>query len=298
MRRCVVRREGIMLEHVDRVQLAVRDRAAAAEIFAHVFAGEVVADDEVRALAARRRTVRSGRAQFELLEPAGDGPVAAYVAEWNEGLFAGGFSTKDVGAVAARLGERGVAFAEEGGQLFIAPDQTPGLRMVISAERDESSPGLLRYLYEVTNLIDDHMAAAKFYSDTFGLDASRFSPINSREYGYTGQLTLFNPPERLDRIELSQITDWERPMGRFMKRRGGQTLYMCYAEADDLAPIVERLRARNLRFAPHDAAGNVNGIFVHPSALKGMLMGVSRTNVAWTWSGRPDLAPAGARAGH
>jgi len=280
-----------MLEHVDRVQLAVRDRAAAAQTFIDVFDARTVRDDEVRVLGARRRVVHAGRSEFELLEPAGDGRVRDYLEAWGEGLFAAGFSTSDVGALGARLTSKGVQYAEEGGQLFIAPDQTPGLRMVISQDVARPMVGLMRYLYEATNLVDDHEAAGRFYADRFGLEASKFVPITSKQYGYTGQLTMFNPPERLDRIELSQITDWERPMGRFMKRRGG--LYMCYIEAEEIAPIVRRLDAKGMRYAGRDPQSpNPEGIFLHPATLHGMLMGCSRTNLAWMWSGRPELAGA------
>ncbi|HYM14407.1 MAG TPA: hypothetical protein VEZ14_02485, partial [Dehalococcoidia bacterium] len=255
-----------MLEHVDRMQIAVRDREAAARTFAAAFEAVVVRDDAVAALGATRRVVQAGSSEFELLEPAGAGPVQAYLEQWGEGLFAAGFSTKDVGLLAARLSSKGVGYAEEGGQLFIGPDQTPGLRMVISQEAARPMAGLIRYLYEATNLIDDHEAAGRFYADRFGLDASKFVPIASKQYGYAGQLTMFNPPERLDRIELSQITDPERPMGRFMRRRGGQTLYMCYIEAEEIAPIVRRLDAAGMRYAGRDPQSpNPEGIFLHPS---------------------------------
>ncbi|MDP9238964.1 MAG: hypothetical protein M3P30_16485 [Chloroflexota bacterium] len=288
-----------MLEHVDRVQLAVTDRAAAAQTFVDIFDGEVVRDDEVRVLAAKRRVVHAGASEFELLEPSGVGPVQAYLNQWGEGLFAAGFSTKDIAGLASRLQSKGVAFTDERGQLFIAPDQTPGLRMVISPEVDRPMRGLIRYLYEATNLIDDADASAEFYADRFGLDASKFVPIKSKEYGYKGHLTMFNPPERLDRIELSQITDATRPMGRFMTRRGGETLYMCYIEAEEIAPIVRKLDARGMRYAGRDPQSpNPEGIFLHPSTLHGMLMGCSRTNLAWTWSGRPELAGATAAREH
>jgi hypothetical protein len=288
-----------MLEHVDRVQIAVRDREAAAQTFVDVFDAKVVGDDQVRTLAAKRRVVHAGTSEFELLEPAGDGPVQSYMAEWGEGLFAAGFSTNDVSALASRLSSKGLRFTDEGGQLFIAPDQTPGLRMVISQEVGRPMIGRMRYLYEATNLIDDHVAAADFYADRFGLDRSKFVPIASKQYGYDGQLTMFNPPERLDRIELSHITDWERPMGRFMKRRGGETLYMCYIEAEEILPVVQGLEARKMRFAGRDPGDpNPAGIFIHPSTFHGVLMGCSRTNLAWQWSGRPELAGAGATAAH
>jgi hypothetical protein len=280
-----------MLEHVDRVQLAVRDRAVAAQTFIDVLGAEPVGDDEVRALAARRRVVHAGTSEFELLEPSGDGPVRDYLDAWGEGLFAAGFSTLDVDALARRLDTKRVGYTSEGEQLIIGPDQTPGLRMIISREMARPMAGELRYLYEATNLIDDHEAAARCYADTFGLDASRFVPIASKQYGYVGQLTMFNPPERLDRIELSQITDAQRPMGRFMERRGGQTLYMCYVEAEDVGAIARHCDAHGVRYAGRDPESpNPEGIFLHPSTLHGMLMGCSRTNLAWTWSGRPELA--------
>lgn len=285
-----------MLEYVDRVQVAVADRAAAAQTFIDVFGAEDVRDDEIRVLGAKRRVVHAGTSEFELLEPSGIGPVQAYLNQWGEGIFAAGFSTNDVSALAARLTSKDVRFTDERGQLFIAPDQTPGLRMVISQDVARPMIGRMRYLYEATNLVDDHKAAADFYTDRFGLDASRFVPIASDLYGYTGQLTLFNPPERLDRIELSQITDRDRAMGRFMTRRGGETLYMCYIEAPDIKAIIERLEARDMRYAGRDKDDpNPAGIFIHPSTFHGVLMGCSRTNLAWTWSGRPELARAGAR---
>jgi hypothetical protein len=280
-----------MLEHVDRMQFAVRDRAAASRTLATAFGALPAGEDEVRALAAKRTTVHAGTSEFELLEPSGAGPVADYLEAWGEGLFGAGFSTNDVDALARRLDAHGVAHTDEGEQLFIAPDQTPGLRMVISPERARPMTGLIRYLYEATNLIDDHEAAARFYTDAFGLDPSRFVRIASKEYGYAGQLTMFDPPGRLDRIELSQITDWQRPMGRFMQRRGGQTLYMCYVEAEDVGAVARACAGAGIRYAGRDPESPFpEGIFLHPSTMHGALIGCSRTNLAWTWSGRPELA--------
>jgi hypothetical protein len=88
-------------------------------------------------------------------------------------------------------------------------------------------------------------------------------------------------------------------MGRFMRRRGGETLYMCYVEAEEIAPIVERLERKQMRYAGRDPADpNPAGIFLHPSTLHGVLMGCSRTNLAWNWSGHPELAGAASAAGH
>jgi hypothetical protein len=275
------------------MQLAVRDRAAAEETFRELLGAEKVRQDRSALLAATRSVVQAGVSEFELLEPVGDGPVQAHLERWGEGLFAAGFATNDLSVLCERLSSRGIAWREEGGQVRIDADQTPGMRIVLSPQAERAQVGAIKWLYEVTNVIDDHEGAAAFYADAFALDAAKFCPIKSRDYGYTGQLLLFDPPARLDRIELSQITDPERAMGRFATKRG-QSVYMCYVETDDVPGIIERLERRGSRFARRRDEQNPEGLFIHPSALHGTLMGVSRTNLAWLWSGRPELS--GARA--
>ena len=280
-----------MLSHVDRMQLAVRDRAAAEETFRVLLGAEKVREDSSDVLAADRTVVQAGISEFELLEPASAGPVQAHLDRWGEGLFAAGFSTTDLSDVCSRLSSNDVAWREEGGQVFIDADQTAGMRVVLTPHAERAPAGLISFLYEVTNVIDDHQAAAEFYVKAFGLDPSRFSPIKSKQYGYTGQLTLFDPPARLDRIELSQITDASGAMGRFATKRG-QSIYMCYVETKDVGAIIGRLQVREARWAGRSDDANPEGLFIHPSSLHGVLMGVSRTNLAWSWSGRPELARA------
>jgi len=278
-----------MLTRVDRMLLAVRDRAAAEKTFREVLGAEKVREDASDLYKAKRSVMQAGVSEFELLEPSGDGPVQAHVDRWGEGIFAGGFATNDLSALCERISSHGVAWRDEGGQAHIEPDQTPGMRMVISPQAERTPVGLITWLYEVTNVVDDHKAAAAFYAETFGLDASKFSPLKSDQYGYKGQLTLFDPPARLDRIELSQITEPEKAMGRFAAKHG-QSVYMCYVETDGVAAIAERLERRKARYAGR--ADNEDGLFIHPTSLCGVLMGVSRTNLAWRWSGRPELAEA------
>ena len=280
-----------MLTYVDRVQIAVRDRAAAESTFRDLLGAEKLREDSSALNNASRSVMQAGATEFELLQPTGDGPVQAQLDRWGEGLLTAGFSAANLSKLCERLSERGVAWTEEGEQVYIEADQTPGLRMVLTQERERTHVGLISYLYEITNLIDDHAAAASFYADTFDLDASRFSPLASEQYGYTGQLTLFDPPDRLDRIELSQINDASKAMGRFFGKRG-QSIYMCYAETDDVGAVVEQLKRRDARWAGRSADPNPEGLFIHPSSLHGVLMGVSRTNLAWNWSGRPELAKA------
>lgn len=281
-----------MLERVDRVQLAVRERAAAEETFRDLLGAEKVREESVELLAARRSVMQAGISQFELLEPTDEGPVQAYLERWGEGIFSAGFSVGDLPSLARRLSDRGIRWREEGGQVYIDSDQTPGLRMVLTAaypQKREAPVGAIKWLYEATNIVDSHVEASRFYAQTFGLDSAKFHPIKSDQYGYVGSLLLFDPPHRLDRIELAEITDPSLAMGRFAAKRG-QSIYMAYVETDDVAEIARRLDRRGARWAGRRNDPNLEGLFIHPTALHGMLLGVSRTNLAWSWSGRPDLA--------
>ncbi len=278
-----------MLTRVDRMQLAVRDRAAAETTFRDLLGAEKVREDRSDLLRANRSVVQAGVSEFELLEPDGEGLVAEHLERWGEGLFSAGFATADLSALCSRLSAHGLLWREEDAQVHIEPSQTPGMRIVLSQDRELVPVGPVRCLYEVTNIVDNHVAAAAFYSETFGLDPSRFSPIKSKDYGYKGQLTLFDPPARLDRIELSQITDPSRAMGRFATKRG-QSIYMCYVETGHVAEIMQRLDRQGARYARRRDEHNPEGLFVHPASLHGVLLGVSRTNLAWLWSGRPELA--------
>ena len=281
-----------MLDRIDRMLVAVRDRAAAADTFSAVLGAEKVGEDSVALYAASRTIMRAGDSEFDLLEPTGNGPVAELLESRGEGIFGGGFSTPDLDDLARSLENNGVRFGREGDSLYIEPDQTHGMRTAIRQSEPRDPAGLISFVYEVTNVVDDHKAAADFYTRAFGLDQSRFSPIDSDMWGYVGTLTLFNPPERLDRIEITQTTDSTRSMGRFYERRG-QSVYMCFVETPNAGAIKERLDASDSRYQllANDPAA---GLYIHPSALHGILMGVSGTNVAWRWSGHPELAPTSA----
>ncbi len=283
-----------MLERVDRVQLAVRDRHAAAKTFADLLGAALVGETPSAHLNARRSILRLGESELELCEPGGAGPVHEHLERWGEGLLAAGFAVRDMTDLHARLAEEGVEFAEDGAQTYLEPTATAGMRAVLSPAR--SVPPAGARLYEVTNtLVSDWTTAAALYTRLFALDPRGFSPIRSVRFGYAGTLALFDPPARLDRIELSQVVDRAGAMGRWAARRG-DSLYMCYLETDDVPGIVRRLLARGARFTPRgaDTPTERDGLWIHPSALHGLLLGVSRTTLAWEWSGHPELvAPAG-----
>jgi hypothetical protein len=284
-----------MLTHVDRVQVAVTDRSAAAAAFRRLLDGETVGEDRVSCLGAQRTLMQLGASQVELLEPDGAGPIADFVARTKGGLFAAGVATRDLAGLRGRLRSRRVAFAEESGQVFLAPDQTQvaGLRLVVSQAADLPAVGLVSHLYEVTLLVPAFQPSVTTFAGHFGLEPSSFVPIGSPQYGYEGVLTLFHP-DRPDRLEIITPNDPNKTMGRFFAKRG-PSLYMCYAETDHLPAIRDRL----LQHVPNDWTGpregpEVGNLFIHPNALGGMMLGVSRTSLVWSWSGRPDRVTPGA----
>ena len=194
-----------MLDRVDRMQIAVKDRAHAAETFAKMLGAQTDRESFSKHLNARRTVMRLGESELELCEPAGAGPVQAFIDRWGEGLFAAGYASTRLEALAARLLSLGVPFTREDGQLHLPGSSTFGFPMVISTLVERERIGPVSFFYEATNTLatDWHQVAAR-YSELFDIDASRFSPIASKRFGYEGTLTLFNPPARLDRIELSQ----------------------------------------------------------------------------------------------
>jgi len=278
-----------MLKQVDRVQIAVVDSPKAQQTLKQIFAAEVIGRDEVRHLAAKRTTMQAGSSLFELLEESAAGPVADHLRKWGPGLFGAGFSVEDLDRAAAHLVQCGVAAASENGQILIDRSSTFGMPVVLSALQDRSPVGAaITHVYEVTNCVRDARAAGDRYAKIFALNQSKYVPIESVEFGYAGALTMFDSPERLDRIEISGITDPSKAMGRYHSRRG-DSLYMFFVETDNADALAERLRSIEAHFAPwtKDARGLAE-LFIHPSAMCGVLVGVSRTEHAWKWSGDPQ----------
>ena len=59
----------------------------------------------------------------------------------------------------------------------------------------------------------------------------------------------------------------------------------------DIENIIFRLEETRSRWTPRGENGKTekDGLWIHPSALNGVLLGVSRTTLAWEWSGWPEL---------
>ncbi len=240
-----------MLDRCDRVQIAVHDAAKAAQRFGQLLGSAVARRDHSRHLGAKRTILAVGESEFELCEADGAGLTQDFLARRGEGLMTAGYCTADLDSMVKRWEGLGVAYDRDAEQLYLAPETTFGLPIVISESTYRPRVGPVSFLYETTNtLASDWRRVAAVYAGLFGLDPARFSEIGSERFGYVGTLTLFDPPNRLDRIELSQVTDDVHAMGRFVKKHG-DLLYMCYVEVHDWPAV--RGRAARGRCALHAA---------------------------------------------
>lgn len=278
-----------MLTRVDRLQVAVGDRRDAVECYERLFDAVRVKEDRLAVLGAARTVLRLGSSEIEVLQPDGLGRVADFLGRCGPGLLAAGFATPDPAALEAHLRGLGRFAAREGDQLFLSGPALglPGLHVVVSRAEQHKPVGLLRGLYEVTSLAANAPEFAARAATLFGLDPGCFAPIRSDLYGYEGVLMLFRP-DALDRIEVVTPFDETKTMGRFFRRKGPR-YYMAYAEADDTAAVRDRL----LELAPRHWTGPrddamPDNLFVHPPALAGVMLGISRRSFAWSWSGRPE----------
>jgi len=283
-----------MITRIDRMVVTAPRRRLAAEAWQRLFGAEIVREDRVSYVAALRTVLRLGESEIELLEPDGIGLTAQHVSRSRTAIFAVGLAVEDLAAAQADLDARAVHHVRDGAQLWMSGEWTgvPALRVVVTQDERRPGGGLLQRIYEATHLYQDHRRATAQIASLFRLDRKQFVPIRSDAYGYEGTLALFHP-DRLDRIESITPFDRGKTMGRFFGRQG-PSLYMFYAEARDTIALRERLleHAPKAWTGPRD--GTPDNLFVHPSALHGVLLGVSRESVAWTWSGHPERVRAAA----
>ena len=272
-----------MLQKLDRIVLVVPDLEAAADTFGAVLGTATGERDRVPHLGANRLVLGLPDSELELLAPTGEGVAQAFCSRFGAGLFGVGFASARLPELRGSVAREGIPVVEHDGALWCGPTRLGGLHVVLSDEkrprRSAAGEGLVDHIYEVTNPVADEPATTAAYVRAFGLDASRFAPIASKAFGYTGTLTLLDPPARLDRIEVTQTHDPNAAMDRFYRRRG-EGLYMCFGETTRLDALRARLDALHARYD-----GGMPGVlFIHPKSLCGMLMGVSAEGVAWQWS--------------
>jgi hypothetical protein len=287
-----------MLKTMDRIQIAVPDAGEAAEGWRNLLGAEIESIGKIRALAAKRTSLRLGRGYVELLEPDGAGPVTASLAKRGRGhLYAGGVTTDDIDRVVSALRARGLDVNVEGGQAYTNMKPALGVEtpLVVSAFADRPRVGRIDFLYEVTLLSRDTKGVAAKFAKLFDLNDRNFVPISSDKFAYDGILTLFSPHD-LHRFEVICPTTDTTTMGRYFARQG-DSYYMCFAESAEMVEIERRANDCSAGITVDRPAGRrrdqpADQMWVHPPALGGVMLGLSRPTMAWTWSGHPERVRA------
>jgi hypothetical protein len=283
-----------MLTEIDRIQIATPDAAAAAEAWHRLLGAEPESNDPVHALGAKRTTLRLGSGCIEFLEPDGAGVIADALRKRGRGhLFAAGIATPSFEGVVARLRARKIELAVESGQAFFnaAPVLGVDCPLVLSPHESRPSVGALDFLYEVTLLAGEAKQISSRLADLFVIEEKNFVPISSERFGYDGVLTLFKADD-LHRFEIITPTDETKTMGRYFARNG-VSYYMCFAETADIRDIEARAAELGAsvtvdRPDGRDEALPADQMWVHPPALGGVMLGLSRPSMAWKWSGHPE----------
>lgn len=280
-----------MLTSVDRILVAVNNLDEAEKNYSTFLGAERVEDFESDYLQAKVRKMAIGVSEVELCQPTGAGITQTRLDERGEGLLFGGVNTPDLEKMSAHLKAKQVEFQHQDGRLYINPEGFYGLPLVISAvpaTPRQRKGGPVEFLYELTSVLKSPWdQVAQCYADVLGIDRKNEVEITFPRFGYEGALLKF-AADTLDRIELSEAHDTQYPMGRYTNRYG-DSLYMCYIQTDDLHAIKSKLKEHNCRWTrrTHDPVER-NGLWIHPSVLNGVLLGVSRTSLAWEWSGQPE----------
>ncbi|GGC83985.1 hypothetical protein [Chelatococcus reniformis] len=287
-----------MLVEIDRIQIAVADRGAAAHAWTSLLGAEPADEDRLPGLSARRSRLRIAQGFVELLEADGAGAVADALARRNgPHLFAAGASTSDLGGLAARLDRRGIGHLTEGGQIHLAGEMlgVPGLNLVVSPHAERPSVGLIDILYEATLLNDGYAPAVARLAETLGIDRRHEVVITSDRFGYDGLLTLFRP-DALHRFEVIAPTRDGTTMARQLAKLG-PALYMAFGESRHIGEIEARARTAGAGLTVDRPAGRAEDapadqLWLHPGSLGGVMLGVSRPTMAWHWSGQPARVEA------
>ena len=286
-----------MLTEIDRVLIATPDAMGAKEKWSALLGAVETDRGRIKMLSARRTALRLGCADIELLEPDGEGILAdALKRRGRAHLFAAGAASPRAGKVAEHAARAGAACMTESGRHYVTIEiERAPIRFVISDEAERTKAGDVDFFYEATVLAADQARAVDRIAEVFDLDKSHFTTITSKEFGYTGTLTLFREGA-LHRFEVITPTDMTKTMGRYYAREGA-SFYMAFAESRAIADIermaiaskagltVDRPKTRAETLPPDQ-------LWLHPPSLGGTMLGVSRPTMAWRWSGHPERVEA------
>ncbi len=283
-----------MLTRIDRIQIATPNTGHTTAGWVKLLGAQHDRTERSKVLAARRSVYRLGSSEVEFLEPDGAGPVAkALERRGRAHLYAAGVATPDLPRVIARLRAHHLMPEIEAGQAHVNLATVIGAYapIVLSEEQDRPRAGRIDFLYEVTLLARNTEEIAAKFAALFALDHGQFKPISSEKFGYSGTLTLFSDDD-LHRFEVICPNSTATPMNRYFEKNG-DSYYMAFAESDQMVAIEQAATMASAgitvdRPVRREGGKSADQLWVHASALGGVMLGVSRPTMAWTWSGHPE----------
>lgn len=280
-----------MFETVDRILVAVNSLDEAEANYRNILGATVVKDYASDFLKAQVRVMAIGNSWVELCQPTTAGVTQDRLTKSGEGLLFGGASAPNMVQFTQHLNTKGIEYTSADNRTYIDGGLLYGMPLVVSNPQPRDPAAALtpvEFLYELTVVLKSSWPkVADAYTDLFGLNVDDRVGITFSRFGYDGTLLKFSN-DRLDRIELAEAHDTAYPMGRFTAKHG-DGLYMCYVQTNDLADIISRLEKHGCRWTRRtETPVERDGLWIHPSALNGVLFGVSRTSLAWGWSGKPE----------
>lgn len=283
-----------MLTRIDRILIATPDATRDAVGWVKLLGAQRDRSDRSKALCATRTVYRLGSSEVEFLQPEGPGPVASALERRGRAhLYAAGVATPDLARVISRLRAHGLIPTIEAGQAHVNLATAIGAYapIVLSDEQDLPRTGRIDFLYEVTLLARDPEQIAAKFAALFALDRGQFKPIRSDKFGYSGTLTLFSDDD-LHRFEVICPHSNQTTMGRYFEKNA-DAYYMAFAESDNMVAIEQAATLAGAGITVDRPIGRAAGkaadqMWVHASALGGVMLGISRPTMAWTWSGHPE----------
>ena len=283
-----------MLDRCDRVQIAVHDAAKAAQRFGQLLGCEVARHDHSRHLGGQAHHPRGRRERVRALRARRRGADPGFPGQARRGADDGGLLHR-------RPRRHGEALGRARHRL--RPRRRAALsrrrRHLRPADRDlrEHLPAARRA--GVVPLRDDQHADQRLAARRGGLcrpvrprsgrasarsaasasAISARSPCSIRPTGSTASNSARSP---------TTSTPWAATPTSTATRSTCATS-RCMTGRPCAADCSTPMRATR-RAAPIPST-DPDGGWVHPKELHGLLLGVSRTGVAWDWSGRKDLVP-------
>ena len=120
---------------------------------------------------------------------------------------------------------------------------------------------LLGDAIEISVVVRDLEAAIARYTDLFGLTVHKRG--ESKEFGFKNAIL----PLGAGHIELMEPTDPDKPVGKFLARKG-EGVYLIGFESDDIPAAVKHLKGRNARV--DDRRADI--AWVHPAESNGLFV--------------------------